>query len=107
MDDMTGSPGQIFTTALAWSAILVILVILAVLHRRRPFTKGEQRAFAYGSLAIGIAGALTATLGVFPSGTFDVELVRYVLIGLRAIGTAIYLGVMFSMLEWHPFGRLF
>jgi hypothetical protein len=82
-------------SVLAWLVVLVVLVLLAgTLRHGHPFTHPQAVAVLVASLTVAFAGGLTALLAVMPLGTFDMEVVRWVLAVARGIGAALYLGVL-------------
>lgn len=97
--------GPTLATVLAWAAVLVILALLfVVVLRDRDVSKTELVVTLLGTLAIAMAGATTALLSTIPIGSVDVEAVRFLLIVMRGIATALFLGLLLRRLGWTPPG---
>ena len=105
MGDGEATNVQFVATVLAWSLVFIIvaLLVLVVAKRRRAPTINEFLTALLGAFVISISGAMTAALTLFPNGTFDLELFRYLfLIGPRATGTVLFLGLLLARVGWEP-----
>ena len=88
---------------LSWVIALTLLcMVLIVVYRRESVGYQEVLAILLGSLALALAGATTAMLSLFPSGTFDLEIVGIELATLRGLASAMFLGVLLHMTNPMP-----
>lgn len=88
----------------AWIVVLLLVSLLLVtVVQRRHVSPSETFVILLAGLFVAVAGGLTAMLSIFPLGTFDVDLVRMVLIILRGCATALYGGILLSHLGWPLF----
>lgn len=90
-------PEQTYSAFFAWAVVLVILAAAThVLRQRHHVPWPVVLTFALGALAVGLAGAITATSALVGHMPPDPAWMWAVIV-LRALGSAVLLGVFMRL----------
>ena len=88
-------------SALAWAIVALIAVALAlVIHQHPTCSAGEVVVLLIASMMVALAGGMASL--VFAGVLTNASDVAWLVIIFRAVGTALYLGVLLNVSGWRP-----